>query len=147
MRFLVILFLGLILTSCASTEMKPSDYEKEKKAVLKVLTDQEFAWNKGDIDGFMEGYWKSDFLTFVGSSGVTKGWNETKDNFNKAYPTRDRMGTLSFDVNEIHRVQDGLYRIIGKYTLQRDEDAPTGYFTIMLQQDEGKWVIISDHTC
>lgn len=141
------LLLMLIMTmswSCASTK-KISNIEAEAsiKAVMKM---QEQAWSDGDVHQFMEGYWKSENLSFVGRSGINKGWQTTLDNYIKAYPTKDAMGKLTFDILEMNRISNLAYHMIGRYTLVRKEDKPTGLFTLIWKYIDGKWLIVSDHT-
>lgn len=107
---------------------------------------QEQAWSDGDVHQFMEGYWKSANLSFVGRSGINKGWQTTLDNYIKGYPTKDAMGKLTFDILEMNRISDNAYHMIGRYTLVREKDKPTGLFTLIWKYINGKWVIVSDHT-
>ena len=107
---------------------------------------QEKAWSDGDVHQFMEGYWKSENLSFVGRTGINKGWQTTLDNYIKGYPTKDAMGKLTFDILEFNQVSNHAYHMIGRYTLVRKEDTPTGLFTLIWKFIDGKWLIVSDHT-
>ena len=78
--------------------------EKDKKEIQKVLKTQRIAWSKNNIEKFMEGYWKSDSLKFYGANGVTQGWENTLERYQKAYPTKDHTGTLSFRINVISKM-------------------------------------------
>jgi hypothetical protein len=133
-----------ILISC-STSKKISNADAEK-AISAVMKMQEKAWSDGDVYQFMEGYWKSENLSFVGRSGINKGWQTTLDNYIKGYPTKDAMGILTFDILEMNRISEYAYHMIGRYTLVRKEDKPTGLFTLIWKYIDGKWVIVSDHT-
>lgn len=115
-------------------------------AIIQTLQMQEDAWSAGDIDAFMEGYWKSPKLTFTGKRGVTYGWQETKDNYEKGYPTKEDMGKLEFNVHELIPLAPDVYKVIGEFKLYRKKDNPSGYFTLVWKYIDGKWVIISDHT-
>ena len=64
--------------------------------VGQVMQRQQDAWNNGDIPRFMEGYWESDSLMFIGSRGLSYGYNKTLENYLKSYPTREKMGLLEF---------------------------------------------------
>jgi len=120
-----------------------ADVESEIKAVMAM---QEKAWSDGDVHQFMEGYWKSEDLSFVGRSGINKGWTTTLNNYIKGYPDKDAMGKLTFDILEMNRISADAYHMIGRYTLVRKSDKPTGLFTLIWKNIDGKWLIVSDHT-
>lgn len=144
MKGLFLVALMSILISCSTTKrISNADAESAIKAVMKM---QEQAWSDGDVHQFMEGYWKSENLSFVGKSGINKGWQTTLDNYIKGYPTKDAMGKLTFDILEMNRISDNAYHMIGRYTLVRKEDKPTGLFTLIWKYIDGKWLIVSDHT-
>lgn len=94
----------------------------------------------------MEGYWKSDDLQFVGSNGPTYGWENTLQNYKRRYPDRAAMGRLTFDVLRVRKLTDTVILLTGKFTLQRENDQPTGFFTLVWKKIDGEWVIVSDHT-
>lgn len=119
---------------------------KDIEAVKRILIQQSVDWNKGDIDAFMEYYWKSDELQFIGSGGVIKGWQATLERYQRTYPDRDAMGQLTFDILEVHQLSRNVIMLTGKYTLERKNDRPTGYFLLMWKKMKGKWLIVADHT-
>lgn len=119
---------------------------KDIEEVKRILIQQSVDWNKGDIDAFMEYYWKSDDLQFIGSGGVIKGWQATLERYKRTYPDRDAMGQLTFDILEVHQLSRKVIMLTGKYTLQRKNDRPTGYFILMWKKMKGKWLIVADHT-
>lgn len=106
---------------------------------------QEEAWNKGDIKGFMEYYWKSDSLKFIGSKGITYGWQKTLDNYIKGYPTKSAMGILTFSILEITQLSNSSIYVIGKWDLKKEKPSG-GYFTLLWRKINDKWVIVADHT-
>lgn len=147
-RLTSIILTIFLITACNTSKVidqYPSQIEAEAgiKAVMKM---QEKAWSEGDIDQFMEGYWNSPDLTFIGSRGLTQGWQTTLYNYKKGYPSTNVMGTLQFDILRMMPLSSDKYQVIGKYTLIREADTPTGYFSLIWQYIDGKWVIISDHT-
>ena len=143
-RTMLLLIVITLSLSCSTTKkMSNAEAEAEIKSVMKM---QEKAWSDGDVHQFMEGYWKSENLSFVGKSGVNKGWQTTLDNYIKGYPTPDAMGTLTFEILEMNRISNDTYHMIGRYTLIRKEDKPTGLFTLIWKYINGKWLIVSDHT-
>lgn len=120
--------------------------EAELLSIKKVLDDQQRAWNTFDMDSFMKGYWKSDSLKFIGSGGITYGWNTTLANYKKRYPSQAAMGKLTFTLVSLELLSDSSAFMIGKYHLKRQSDEPTGYFTLLWRKIDGKWVITVDHT-
>ena len=133
-----------LFASCSTTKYMSSD--KAESEIRQVMRMQEKAWSAGDIDAFMEGYWKSEELSFVGKSGITKGWTTTKNNYKRGYPDKDAMGKLTFDILEMNRISGDAYHMVGRYTLVRATDKPTGIFTLIWKYIDGKWLIVSDHT-
>lgn len=137
MRLVYLLFL---LISFSTSAQSVND-------IKKVMAEQEVAWNNGDIDEFMEGYWKSDELKFVGANGVVKGWQSTLDRYHKSYPDRATMGILSFDIQEVEFFSKKSAWVLGKWSLVRPEKGDIGgYFTLIFKKIGKKWVIVSDHT-
>lgn len=118
----------------------------EEKAIREVMAIQEDCWNSGDLECFMEGYWKSDKLVFIGSSGVTYGWQKTLDSYKNSYPTKEKMGTLTFDILIMEPLSENFWSVIGKWSLQRKEDNPNGHFSLIFRLIGDEWMIVSDHS-
>lgn len=118
----------------------------EEQEIKNVLGNQQAAWNKGDIESFMDGYWQSDSLMFVSKSGITYGWQNTLNNYKTGYPDAASMGLLDFDIQQVNRLSDSYYFIVGKWHLTRHIGDLGGHFTLLFKKVDGKWVIISDHT-
>lgn len=132
---------------CVSLTVPSTFGQTEISDIRQVLSDQSVAWNNGDIEAFMEGYAKTDDLHFLGSSGLTKGWDATLARYHKGYPDRQTMGQLTFDLKEITLRTDEVCTVIGRYHLARSEmDDASGNFLIVLQKIEGDWKIIADST-
>ncbi|MEO6524196.1 MAG: nuclear transport factor 2 family protein [Mucilaginibacter sp.] len=140
MKKLIFLFCLLILVSCISLKAQ------NKQAILKVLETQRIAWNNGDIPAFMQGYWKSDSLMFVGKSGPTYGWQQTLEHYKKGYPDKATMGVLSFKILKVDILDPSNAFVLGGWNLKREKDAPGGYFTLWFRKIKGVWVIVCDHT-
>lgn len=132
------LFLGLPLFASAQ--------DKDIETVKSILLAQQADWNRADIDVFMQPYWKSEELQFVGSSGVTYSWDNTMARYKRNYPNPDAMGQLSFDILQVYKLSKKVILLTGKFTLERKNDRPTGYFTLTWRKIKGQWVIIADHT-
>jgi ketosteroid isomerase-like protein len=118
----------------------------DEAAVRKVLATQNAAWNRGDIDAFMVGYWHSDSLMFIGQSGVTYGWQNTLNNYKKNYSDTAKMGKLNFTLITVKQLSGKYYRVVGKWYLTRTVGDVGGHFTLLFEKINGEWVIIEDHT-
>lgn len=124
-----------------------SVFSQKREDILEIMARQQANWNSGDIDKFMEDYWKSENLQFIGSKGVVKGWQATKDRYFKSYPDRATMGQLKFDILEVDFYSKKSAWVLGKWYLTRPEKGDVGgYFTLIFKKINGKWVIVSDHT-
>jgi ketosteroid isomerase-like protein len=110
-----------------------------------ILQTQAAAWNRGDIDAFMEHYWKSEDLTFSSGGKTTRGWQTTKDNYKRRYPTRDQMGKLTFDQLEVFPLGDTAALLLGHWHLDRTNPVG-GNFSLVFRKIDGAWVIVHDHT-
>jgi ketosteroid isomerase-like protein len=121
---------------------------QSKQAILKVLSIQQDAWNRGDIDGFMQGYWKSDSLVFVGKTAPSYGWQTTLDHYKKSYPDKATMGTLNFTIVKVDVMDKTNAFVLGGWHLKRDSNKGDvgGYFTLWFKKIDGVWVIVCDHT-
>ncbi len=138
-----LLLICFVMLSVASIAQKTN----ERQAVLEVMNRQNKHWNEGNISAFMEDYWKSDSLMFIGSKGVVYGWKPTLDRYNKTYPDKATMGTLKFDIQKTDFHSKTTCWVLGKWHLTRPEKGDIGgYFTLILKKINGKWLIVSDHT-
>ncbi|OUU21948.1 MAG: hypothetical protein CBC08_01895 [Flavobacteriaceae bacterium TMED48] len=120
--------------------------KRDSLAVVKVLFEQQDHWNKGDIDAFMEGYFKSDELVFSGASGPIYGWEATRDRYKRIYSDREKMGELKFDVLHLLALSPTVIQLQGKFYLTRTIGDAQGFFTLNWIRVKEKWYIISDHT-
>ena len=119
----------------------------DDRAVRLVLDQQTVHWNNGNIDAFMEGYWKSDSLAFIGAKGPNYGWATTRDGYKTRYPDRATMGKLQFTILRLDLLASNVAFVIGKWHLTRPEKGDVGgHFTLVFKKVNGQWVIISDHT-
>jgi ketosteroid isomerase-like protein len=123
----------------------PADDSAEAQ-IRSVLEMQSAAWNRGDIDAFMEGYWRSPEVEFVGASGITRGWQAVHDRYRRNYPDGKAMGKLSFSNLEVHvDCPDGAFAI-GNFQLEREKDRPSGVFTLNFRKFKEGWRVVADHT-
>jgi ketosteroid isomerase-like protein len=138
--FLVAAILGS--TSLSAQSSRP-DITLEISAVLKMQQD---AWNRGDIDAFMNGYSRSDETLFVSGDDVTRGWQKVLDRYKKKYSDRAEMGTLTFSNLEITPLSNDSAVALGSWKLNRANDQPHGRFTLIFRRFPEGWRIVHDHT-
>lgn len=122
-----------------------SDVDKE--AIKKVMALQEDAWNKGNLEEFMQGYWKSDSLRFTSSGRTSMGWQNTLDGYIKAYPTLEKMGKLKFEIFDIYPIEENSAALTGSFYLTRIDEDLSGFFNLIFRKIDNDWKIISDMTC
>jgi hypothetical protein len=143
MQKLIFLLSILTIMGCSNGSIEDND----KATILNILKGQEKAWTNHDIDGFMEGYWKNDSLKFYGASGLTYGWDKTIANYKERYPTKDYTGTLNFKINDISKINDDAYFVMGEYHLTRNVGNANGVFMIIFRKINGEWKIVADTSC
>ena len=143
MKPLYYIFIACILLSCNTKNTESVD----KQAIKNIMAIQEEAWNNHDLEGFMQGYWKSDSLKFYGSKGITYGWQNTLDNYRKGYPTKAESGTLRFVINDISKIESDSYWVMGEYHLTRPIGNANGIFMIIFKKINGEWKIVADMSC
>lgn len=133
-------FFTLLLSYYAVQAQSP-----DQQKVEALMHQQEACWNRADIDGFMTTYWKSDSLQFIGSKGITYGWQATLTNYKKSYPNKASMGELKFTILSNQQFSENVIYIIGKWELSREKPVG-GYFTLLWKKINNQWVIVTDHT-
>jgi len=144
---LTMLFLALGFAMLEKTRANvPASQETDKDAITKLLLQQQDAWNRGDVDAFMQAYWHSPELTFSGSSGISRGWDGVLARYKKAYPDRAAMGQLDFSELEFHFLGPDAALVLGKFHLKREKDEPRGTFSLVWQRFPEGWRIVHDHT-
>jgi ketosteroid isomerase-like protein len=136
----LVFILGILISVSSMAQ------SNDEKIIRNILADQISFWNKGDIPGFMQGYWNSDSLVFVGKNGPTYGYNNTLRNYQKNYPNKDYMGILNFDILSVQPMEKDHFFVIGKFMLQRKVGDASGHFTLILRRINGVWKIVSDHS-
>ena len=121
-------------------------YNRDRAAMNDVLTRQQAAWNRGDLDGFVEGYWHSSDLTFSGINGTVRGYDGVLDRYKKAYADRDAMGQLQFSGLEFRFLGSDAALVLGRWRLTRTKGDIGGVFSLVFQRFPEGWRIIHDHT-
>jgi ketosteroid isomerase-like protein len=118
----------------------------DEQQIRQTLKEQTTAWNNGDVEAFMTGYWKNDSLIFVGKNGVTSGWQTTLNNYKRGYPDTTAMGKLNFDILQVKKLSSEYYFVVGKWHLQRTIGDVGGHFTLLFKKINGQWLIVADHS-
>ncbi|CAN5241596.1 nuclear transport factor 2 family protein [soil metagenome] len=144
MKNLLLAFLIILIGSMVT--FGQSKEEKAKVAIRKVMDEQVLAWNRGDVEGFMQGYWKSETLVFVSGDNVRRGWQTVTDNYKKSYNTREEMGILSFSDLEITVLSKDSASVLGSWKVQAKPNDSQGKFTLLFRKFKDGWRIIQDHT-
>jgi len=149
-----ILLLILILASCKNEDVEKETIKTNNKELSQTDKDQiintflatQKAWNEGDLEEFMKGYHQSDDIAFVGVSGPTYGYQATLDRYVDSYPDLDAMGKLNFEILKLYKIDTRTAVLIGKFYLTRTIGDLQGYYTLIWQKIDNKWLIISDHS-
>ena len=121
---------------------------RDELEVVKVLTRQENAWNKGDLDSFTAAYKNSSEIVFVGSH-ISRGYADMVNEYRHDYPTKEAMGTLSFSDLEPRVLDEHFAVLVGRYKLERNKKSggnAEGAFSMVLEKTKEGWKIIVDHT-
>lgn len=139
---------ALTLFSATLLVAQPSRRQERmsRNAIEAVIEAQRDAWNKGDIDGYMDGYERSENTIFVSGDNVTHGWQTVRDRYKKGYNTREKMGELTFSNLEVNMLGADHAYVIGSWSLKRSQDQPHGRFTLIFRKTKTGWRIVHDHT-
>ena len=135
-----------LLILCLSVSLSSYSQLIEEKEIRKLLDTQIDAWNRGNIDEFMIGYWNNDSLMFIGKNGITYGYTNTLKNYKKSYSDTAQMGKLSFDLLQVKKISADAYFVVGKWFLKRSVGDIGGHYTLLFRKIKGKWVIVADHS-
>ena len=144
MKKTLVLLLLLIITSCKTTQPSAKD---DISVIRSILDQQQKAWSDNDLEGFMEGYWQSDELTYFSRGKITKGWQTTLANYKRNYPSKKETGELQFEIANITQINADAYWVMGSYFLTRDAGDANGTFMIIFKRLNGEWKIIGDSSC
>ncbi|MDT7604842.1 MAG: hypothetical protein QOF61_2839 [Acidobacteriota bacterium] len=139
-------FIIVALSSCAQAPEGERANAENAAAIRAVLDAQAQAWNRGDIEGYMDGYERSDATIFVSGDQITRGWQTVLDRYKKSYDTREKMGTLAFTDLEIKPLSPFYAVATGRWQLTRAGDTPHGRFTLIFRRTSAGWRIVHDHT-
>ena len=144
-----VLFALLMVLGCARKQSQPEIQtftSIDEQEILNLLNKQTLDWSNGDLEKFMEGYWKSDSLQFIGKNGITHGWLSTMKNYQKNFPDTVAMGKLRFEILKINPVSGDAAFLTGKFFLKRTIGDLDGIFTLVFRKIDGRWLCVYDHT-
>jgi uncharacterized protein (TIGR02246 family) len=133
----------LTATVVGAAPQKPPNATAEIQSVLRAQQD---AWNRGDIDEFMNGYARSASTVFVSDDQVRRGWDTVRERYRQKYSDRTKMGTLAFSDLEITILSPDAAVVLGRWALKRKTDEPHGRFTLIFKRLPEGWRIVHDHT-
>lgn len=136
----------LVIAACASSGASPGARAADEAAILSLLEAQDIAWNDGDIEGFMAGYWRAPDLRFASGGNITRGWDETLARYKARYGSSEEMGTLTTSDHEIILLSSDAAIAHGKWQLDWQGHQPWGLYTLVLRKTGGTWKIVSDTT-
>lgn len=137
-----ILTVALLISGFGSLQAQHSDQDQ----ILAILERQTQAWNQGDLDHFMVGYWNNDSLMYIGKGGVTYGYAPTLQTYKKNYRDTANMGKLQFTILHVNSLSPQAYLVIGKWHLTRSVGDAGGHFSLVFRKIKGEWVIVADHS-
>jgi ketosteroid isomerase-like protein len=141
---LLLLVLQIVFLILAIPDLRAQS--RAERSVRLILDQQTAAWNRGDLEGFMHGYWESDSLMYIGKSGVTYGYASTLASYRRNYGDTARMGKLRFDLIQVRRLSARYFHVVGKWSLKRSAGDVGGHYTLLFRKIRGEWVIVSDHS-
>lgn len=136
----------VLVCMCLIALFAQAQHNNDEQEIATVLNNQATAWNEGNIDAYMQGYWNNDSLLFIGSKGPVYGYKPTLERYKKSYPDKRAMGELRFSNLSFKRLSNEYYYVVGKWSLVRENDNPNGYFTLLFRRIENKWLIVADHS-
>lgn len=140
---LVFALLTLTLSAC---QPAPADKSAIEAELVSILNAQDEAWSTGDIDAFMESYWKSPELRFASGGKINRGWEATRDGYYTRYPNPNVMGKLITDDYEVDVISPNAAIVHGSWKLEREGEPASGLYTLVFKKIDGEWVITSDTT-
>lgn len=137
-------FVRFLLVILVTSGFFPQNSEREM--IVQVLSNQAEAWNNGDIEDYMQGYWKSDSMFFTSGGNIQRGWQATLEKYKKSYSDREKMGRLKFSDLQVNILSSHSAWVFGRWELVRKDDHPSGLFTLVMRRFPEGWKIVHDHT-
>ncbi|NOT77034.1 MAG: DUF4440 domain-containing protein [Cyclobacteriaceae bacterium] len=145
-KFSLLLIFCILTAACDYLKRPTFDVKADEAAIRAILDAEQIAWNNGDLEAFMEGYWKSDALQFMSQRGINHGWQDVLEQYKKAYPDRASMGTLGYEILKITPLSPTTFVVSASFHLTREVGPMDGMITLIFQKIDGKWLAVYDHT-
>ncbi|MEJ0055799.1 MAG: nuclear transport factor 2 family protein [Bacteroidota bacterium] len=145
-KFTLLLVFCLFFAACTQSFKPSANAKADEAAIRAILNAEQIAWNNGDLEAFMEGFWKSDSLQFMSPRGINHGWQEVLEGYKAGYPDRAAMGTLSYEVLKVTQLSEDNFVVSVKFHLTKAVGGLDGEITLIFQRIEGRWVAVYDHT-
>lgn len=147
-RISILLFIASVLViACNKTKAPVGVSESRDLQIIdSIMSAQEEAWNDASLERFMQAYWKSDSLMFIGRRGITNGWQTTLTNYKNSYPDALSMGKLKFTNKHMERLDSANAFVIGQWELFRATDTLSGHYSLVWKKLNGQWTIVADHS-
>ncbi len=132
--------------ACARSGESEKGNAESAASIRAVLDAQAAAWNRGDVEGYMDGYERAEGITFISGDTVTRGWQTVAERYRKTYDTPEKMGTLAFSELEIKLLSEFYANVTGRWQLTRAKDTPHGRFALIFRRTSVGWRIVQDTT-
>ncbi len=145
-NLVTLILIAMIATLPIGAQPGPKQDPKTEAAIRAVLDAQRDAWNRGDLEGYMDGYDRSPNTEFVGGDTITRGWQTVLDRYKKNYNSREKMGVLTFSELEITLLSKDAALVLGRWHLKRANDEPHGTFSLLFRKTKAGWRIVHDHS-
>ena len=146
-RNLLVFFLAMLLAEVPVSALSPQKQDAKSEAAIRAVLDaQRDAWNRGDLEGYMDGYDRSPQTEFVAGDTITRGWQTVLDRYKENYNSREKMGALTFSDLEITMLSKDAALVLGRWHLKRATDEPHGTFTLLFRKTKTGWRIVHDHS-
>ena len=146
-RSLLVFFLAMLLAEITVSALPPQKQDTKAEAAIRAVLDaQRDAWNRGDLEGYMDGYDRSPQTEFVGGDEITRGWQTVLDRYKKKYNSREKMGMLTFSDLQITMLSKDAALALGRWRLKRASDEPHGTFSLLFRKTKAGWRIVHDHS-
>ncbi len=146
-RSLLVFILAILLAEIPVSALPPQTADAKAEAAIRAVLDtQRDAWNRGDLEGYMDGYDRSPRTEFVGGDTITRGWQTVLDRYKKNYNSREKMGVLTFSEVEVTMLSKDAALVLGRWHLKRANDEPHGTFSLLFRKTRAGWRIVHDHS-
>ncbi len=157
MRLAIVLMLGVVGLSCRAPDARDSMQSQTVRPasgdsgaatfdLQDILNEQVDAWNRGDLEGFMDYYWRSQDMEFISGTTIHRGWQATMERYKRKYPTKEAMGRLDFDDLRVTAMDKAEAEATGRWRVRAGRKTSRGGFELKFRRIERRWLIVRDHT-